>query len=460
MHTATTAVTLTAPPSKSLSHRYLTGASLARGVSQVRHALDSADIARTRAVLCAAGARMRPLPDNDGWEVTGMDGGPRGSADPARPLSCDVGESGTTCRLLTAVLAAGQGFFRIHGTQRMHERPIGELTSALARLGAGPSFEQTCGCPPLLLHACGLEPALCGGKLLLGMDDSSQYFSGLLLAAPLALGRLSLELAGSKVVSWPYVGLTLQCLTDFGIDFHVETRPDAQQPWQTLPDDAWRSLASVQPDCLRVLMQPGPYRAGIHTVEGDWSGAACLLAAGAVGRSPVCVTGLRADSLQGDRALLAVLRNMGARCLITRDAVTVYPSPLRGIEIDMGDCPDLVPTVAALAAFAHGDTRIRNVAHLKIKESDRISAPAAEMRKCGVEVEEFGDGLLVRGLGPARPRLPEETVLCAHNDHRMAMSLALLGLGAGCARMQTRLDDPAVVGKSFPEFWDAWSKLS
>ena len=286
----------------------------------------------------------------------------------------------------------------------------------------------------------GLNPALADGIIHLGMDMSSQYFSGLLLAAPFCATPLSVELAGRKAVSWPYVGLTLQCLTDFGISFSVETRKNEAAPWQTLPEGDWRDLAEARPGCLRVTMRPGAYRPGDYTVEGDWSGASYFLAAGALGRRAVRVRGLRADSLQGDRAMLSILQKMGARLEVEPDAVTVYPSELHGVALDMGSCPDLVPTVAVLAAFAKGSTRISNVAHLRIKESDRINAPATELAKTGVTVDELSDGMLVSGTGgtggmggrlrnrPAAPRLPEGATLSAHNDHRMAMSLALLGL--------------------------------
>ena len=178
------------------------------------------------------------------------------------------------------------------------------------------------------------------------------------------------------------------------------------------------------------------------------------------------VEGLNPASLQGDRALLDILQKMGARLEASAKAVTVYPSPLHGVDLDMGHCPDLVPTVAVLAAFAGGSTRIRNVAHLRLKESDRISAPATELAKTGVTVDQLSDGLLVHGLagrGPNRPdhpRLPADATLSAHDDHRMAMSLALLDLREPETHVRARLDDPAVVSKSFPHFWKVWEQLA
>ena len=185
---------------------------------------------------------------------------------------------------------------------------------------------------------------------------------------------------------------------------------------------------------------------------------AILCAAGALGSRPVRVDGLRADSLQGDRAMLDILRAMGARAEVEGTSITVHPSALHGVDVDMGHCPDLVPTVAVLAAFAQGPTRVRNVAHLRIKESDRITAPATELARLGVRVDEHDDGLTVHGTGPDGPIWDEAARFSAHNDHRIAMSLALLGLPHG-KRMDALLDDPLVVRKSFPTFWKVWERL-
>lgn len=438
-------ITLQAPASKSVSHRTLIAASLAHGESLVRHALSSADLERTRDILHTAGAVLEDL-GGGSWRVKGMKNGPKGGAD--TPADCNVGESGTTCRLLTAVLAAGHGSFRIHGVERMHERPIGALAEALEQLGVRIHFEEKEGYPPLILETHGLL----GGHVSMSVDESSQFLSGLLLAAPFCPSALCISLAGKKVVSWPYVGLTLQILEDFGIDFTVEKLSDGD--WRRV---AWKSVTEAQPGHLRITVQPGSYLSGEHTVEGDWSGASYLLAAGAVGRESVLVTGLRADSLQGDRAMLDILRSMGASVEIRDDGILVSPSKLSGIVVDMGACPDLVPTVAMTAAFAEGETRIINVAHLRIKECDRLSACAAELARAGVKVEEGPDFLAVHGTAPDRPSIPEGTVFSTYNDHRIAMAVSLLGLARG---EKVTVDDPSVVRKSFPEFWNVWSALA
>ena len=439
-------ITLQAPASKSVSHRTLIAASLARGASLVHHALSSADLERTRAILHTAGAVMDDM-GGGSWRVSGMERGPEGGS-AERPADCDVGESGTTCRLLTAVLAAGHGVFHIHGAERMHERPIGALTNALQSLGARVLFERKEGYPPLVLEARGL----CGNSVDMSMDASSQYLSGLLLAAPLGREPLCVSLTGKKVVSWPYVGLTLQVMEDFGIAFRVEEK--REEAWHVVP---WRSVKEARPGELRITVLPGAYKSGEYSVEGDWSGASYLLAAGAVGRESVLVTGLRKDSLQGDAVILDILRRMGAAVEYREDGILVSPSKLHGIRVDMGDCPDLVPTVAMAAAYAEGDTRMENIAHLRIKECDRLSACAAELARAGVQVKEEADALTVHGLGPDVPSPDEGTVFSTYNDHRIAMAVSLLGLGRA---RRVRVDDAAVVRKSFPDFWNVWSALA
>ena len=437
-------VIVKAPSSKSVSHRRLIGAALARGESRLSGVLESRDIEQTRSVLEDTGARFERIAPGE-WRVLGMGGGPRGGD--AVPVSCYVHESGTTCRLLTAVLASGLGQFRVHGAPRMHSRPIGELTAALERLGVAVRFENEAGYPPFILKTRGLE----GGSLEIGLGESSQYLSGLLLAAPQAKSPVTIEICGSHVVSWPYIGLTLQSMHDFGVRFDVSTRDSRDSEWQ-LAD--WREIRAVRPGLIRFRVRPSLYRAGNYAVEGDWSGASYLLAAGALGSRPVCVEGLRSDTMQGARAIRVILERMGARTEEGENSLTVYPSPLKGVEADMSDCPDLVPTVAVLAAFAEGETLVRGVAHLRIKECDRIAAPAGELGKAGVPVEERPDGLMIRG-NPELDLRGRALELLAHGDHRMAMSLSLLE----CKGASVRLDNPAVVNKSFPAFWDVWKEI-
>lgn len=464
-------ITITAPPSKSLSHRSLIAAALAKGTSHLTRVLESDDTARTREALAALGAVF--VRNGEGaYEVTGLSGLIRSCTDAGgktcgTPLSIFVGESGTTCRLLTAVLAAGKGLFRLHGAGRMHQRPVSDLADALIRLGTGIVYEGTPGCPPLVIEANGFSlPA--SGSVEIGADDSSQYLSGLLMAAPAGLDNeakpLRIHLGGRKIVSWPYVSLTLQTMDTFGIRFTVEIlhSKGSGEVWESMD---WRGLAKsgdrAEPGRLRFNVWPGVYQAGTVEVEGDWSGASYFFAAGAVGRKPVRVRGLNMDSLQADAALLDIMRAMGARMERYGDGATIFPSALRGINVDMGHCPDLVPTVAALAAKAHGVTVISNVAHLKIKESDRLAAPAAELRKVGCSVTVTDSGLAITPPEAGLKQPGHGEIFSAHNDHRMAMSVSILGLPGsdGAQGFPVPLDNPDCVNKSFPSFWTLWAKL-
>ncbi|MDR2489654.1 MAG: 3-phosphoshikimate 1-carboxyvinyltransferase [Desulfovibrio sp.] len=455
-------VSIAAPASKSLSHRFLMAAALAGGASRLSHVLESDDTARTRELFTALGARFERIGPGE-FSVTGIGGPPRflsQERSAASPLSCYVGESGTTCRLATAILAAGLGSFRIHGAGRMHERPLADLAATLTSLGASVRYEGKAGCPPLVIDARGLDSSALPGEMAdVSSDESSQYLSGLLLAAPLGRG-LTLRLIGRKAVSWPYVSLTLDTLERFGIAFTVQTLRG-----ETWDDADWRTITRAEPYTLRFCIRSGGYRAGEYAVEGDWSGASYFLAAGAVGPKAVRVSGLNRDSLQADASLIGILERMGARIAWTREEgtrhVTAFPSPLRGIDADMGHCPDLVPTVAALAAHARGRTVIRNAAHLKIKESDRLQAPAEALRKVGCVVAVGSDGLTIDPPGGG-PRAPDGSELfSAHNDHRIAMSASLLGLAGmdGSGGFAVPLDEPSCVAKSFPSFWRLWEQV-
>ncbi|MEA4855880.1 3-phosphoshikimate 1-carboxyvinyltransferase [Solidesulfovibrio sp.] len=435
--------TVAAPPSKSFSHRAVIAAGLARGTSRLTGLLDSHDISRTRDCLHAMGADFHPQSDGS-CIVSGVAGRPHGGdLEAGEPVLLDVGESGTTCRLLVAVAAAGRGVFEIRGEGRMHDRPIGELVRALFPLGIEALYLAKSGCPPLTVITRGLS----GGETAISLEESSQYLSGLLLAAPLAAAPLTVNVSGKKTVSWPYVAITLSTLADFGVPFAVETFDGAA--WKKAD---WRALTDVVPGATRFVMRPAAYIPREHAVEGDWSSASYFLAAGAVGRAPVTVTGLRPDSLQGDRAILDILAAMGARIDVSPEGVTVLPGVLAGCDLDMGRCPDLVPTVAVAACFASGETTIRNVAHLRLKESDRIEAVAENCTQAGAIVTTLPDGLRIR---PRPLRTDQRVEFSAFGDHRLAMSAALFEL----AGIDVVLDNPGCVAKSFPTFWEKWATI-
>jgi 3-phosphoshikimate 1-carboxyvinyltransferase len=440
-----------------LSHRALTAAALAQGTSVIRGLSGSEDVTRTREALAAAGAVFsQKAPDL--WEVRGLSGPLRGGGN--RVLSLDMGESGTSCRLLSAVSAAGRGRFLIRGEGRMDKRPMRALTSVLETLGTRFEFYGEAGHTPFLLIAAGLDgPA--GAECAVDCSESGQYLSGLLLAAPLSRSGLRLRPSSRYAASLPYVGLTLEVMSAFGAAFSIEAGIGGKTAAPE-PADLARAVAGSPNGARDILfaVPAGAYRATDYSVEGDWSGASYFLAAGAVGPRAVRVSGLNPRSLQGDAVFLRLLESMGARVETEGGGVTVFPSQLRGIRADMGDCPDLAPTLAALATYASGPTVITNAAHLKLKESDRIAAPAEELPKVGCVVTVTDDGLIITPPegGPRRP--DDRVVFSARDDHRMAMSLALLGLpGRGGEGFAVRLDNPGCVAKSFPNFWQCWEKL-
>ena len=440
-------IIINAPASKSLSHRTLIAAALANGVSEISSVLDSDDITRTRGCLEACGASIKDK--NGKLVVTGMESGPRGgNADgkhkDEEPHELFMHESGTTCRLMTAVAAAGRGTFRVHGAPRMHERPMAELVGALKKLGSSFHFEEKEGFLPFVMTSKGYTSK----KVDITLEESSQYLSGLLLGAPLADRETVITVTGKKTVSWPYVALTLRIMEDFKAVFSIEMKEGAA--WHEVP---WRSVKSVTPGATRFIVKPTGYEPTGYRVEGDWSNASYFLAAGAVGQRPLLIKGLAADSLQGDRAIMDILSQMGAAIKVTFNGILVEPKPLHGITVDMGRCPDLVPTVSAVAAFASTPTTITNVAHLRIKETDRLAACATEVARTQAETEIIDDSLIIR---PGRLPKGHSVNFTTYGDHRMAMSMALFQL----AGLDVTFDNPACVGKSFPDFWNEWKKIT
>ena len=438
----TQTVVVQAPPSKSLSHRTLIAAALANGSSVVDGALNSDDITRTRGCLEACGASIE---EQDGsLVVQGMEHGPKGGGKGQEPAELFMHESGTTCRLMTGVAAAGKGTFHVHGAPRMHQRPMAELTKALGSLGCAFNYEGEPGHLPFVMETKGFH----GKQVDITLEESSQYLSGLLLGAPLGDKPLTVAVTGKKAVSWPYVALTLRIMEDFKAGFTVETLQDGA--WVETP---WRTIKSAVPNEIRFQVRPTGYQPTNYRVEGDWSNASYFLAAGAVGKATTQILGVNVDSLQGDRAILDILAQMGAGFNVSPGkGVTIFPRALRGVDVDMGRCPDLVPTVAVAAAFAVSPTIIRNVAHLRIKESDRLQACADEIAKTGCGTEVFEDGIKIT---PAPLPKGKTIEFNTYGDHRIAMSMSLFEL----AGIEVKLDNPGCVGKSFPNFFEEWDKV-
>jgi len=411
---------VTVPGSKSITQRALIAAALADGESVLLGPLASEDTDYTSKALLAMGI---PVEQDDpaAWRVTGKNG--RVLA-PQEPIF--LGNNGTATRFLTSVAALGHGEFLITGDERMAERPIGPLIQALSGWGAEIESVRGTGCPPLKIHARGLA----GGKTILPEGKSSQYLSSLLLVAPYCAQPAQLVVQG-EILSKPYVRMTLEVMRAFGVT--VEAADD---------------LASFS-------VAPGRYRAQRYAIEGDASSASYFWAAAAITGGRVTVANVPSPSLQGDSSLVEILAAMGCEVTTTEQGVTVAgpEEDLQPVDVDMGDCPDVAPTLAVVAAFARGTTVIRNIAHLRIKECDRLQVMAQELAKLGVATEEGSDTLTIHGQG--RNHSYHGGEIDTHNDHRIAMSMAVAGLMVPGVRIM----DPVCVKKSFPTFWEVFDTL-
>lgn len=406
---------ITPPPSKSISHRYLTLALLSGREITVENPLQAEDIDLLSRALSACGVKVEAV--NAGLHLAPA---PAVARDLGATTRIECGNAGTMFRFLTATLTTLPGVFVVDGTPRLRERPIAPLVDALRSLGAGIEYLSAEGHAPLRIQGSSLR----GGRCRLDASSSSQYLSALLMAGLRA--RESIEVELQALASAPYVGITLEALRSFGLRVPREAR------------GVWK----VEPMGPSELLH-GPRRV---RVESDFSAAAYPGAAAAITGGRVLIRGVRRDSAQGDRRFFDVLQAMGASVQWQGEQVVVGGGALHGVTVDLCDIPDQVPTVAAVACSAGSPTRIDNVAHLRVKESDRLAAMSIELKKAGYSVEERSDGMTVEP-GPIHDREPCEVE--THDDHRIAMSLALVGL----RRPLLRIRSPSVVGKSYPGFW-------
>jgi 3-phosphoshikimate 1-carboxyvinyltransferase len=406
------------PGSKSITQRALIAAALADGESTLLGPLESEDTRYTAAALEQMGMTVEK--GRDKWTVSGNSGR---IETPDNEIF--LGNNGTATRFLTSVAALGAGTFRISGDARMSERPIMPLMQALQGWGVDIASINRNGCPPLLIKANGLS----GGKTVLPEGKSSQYLSSLLLVGPYARQEAELDVEG-EILSLPYVIMTLAVMEAFGI------RVEANE-----------ALNSYR-------IPRGIYRAMEYAIEGDASNASYFYAAAAVTGGEVTVPNVPVPSLQGDAAFVALLARMGCQVNKTGDGLTVSgPAELKGITIDMGDMPDVVPTLAVVASQAKGRTTIKNIAHLRIKECDRLHVMAVELAKMGARVQELEDTLVIEGKDPDTPMHGAE--INTYNDHRIAMSFAVAGL----AVPGVKILGEECVAKSFPDFWERFALL-
>lgn len=405
--------TVQVPGSKSLTHRVLIAAALADGRSTVTGALVSEDTSLTIAALEQMGIGLA----RQGTAVT-VDGLGGGFSPCDRPI--DLGNSGTSMRLLTAVAALGRGDYLLTGSARMCQRPIGDLLSALGQAGIRAVSANNDGCPPVKISA----GPVAGGAVTVNGSISSQYLSGLLLLAPCTRQGLAITVAGD-LVSRPYVDLTIEVLERFGITV-------AREGYQRF------AVAGGQ-----------AYRPGTVAVAADASQAGYFWAAAAITGARITVVGVFPESRQGDARFVEVLAAMGCTVGTDPNGLSVRGGPLRAVTVDMADMPDLAPTLAVVAAFAQGQTRIGGVAHLKAKESDRLAAVITELGRMGIAAASDGKELVITG------GRPHGAVIETYNDHRIAMSFALAGLVVP----GVVITDEGCVAKSFPEFWEVLDTL-
>ena len=403
--------TVTVPGSKSITNRALVLAALGSRGTTLSNVLRSEDTEVMLDCLRRLGFDIRA-----DWprSTVRVDYDPAGDWIPATKADLFVGNSGTTVRFLTAMLALGEGEYRLDGVPRMRERPIQDLLEALGQLGVEAVSEFGNGGPPVTVRANGLR----GGRVRVRGDVSSQFVSGLMLAVPFGEADTTIELVG-PLVSEPYVEMTLAMLRQFGL------------------------TAQVTSAGTYFILGQQIHQQEHYAIEPDASAASYFWAAAAITGGRVTVSGLNRTSLQGDVRFVDVLQQMGCRVEECDAGITGHGGKLRGADVDMNDISDTVMTLGAVACFAEGPTTIRNVAHIRHKETDRIAALATELRKLGAEVEERADGLTIT------PRPLKGCAVDTYNDHRMAMSLALVGLKVPGVVIR----NPGCVAKTYPGFW-------
>ncbi|MBT5830568.1 MAG: 3-phosphoshikimate 1-carboxyvinyltransferase [Candidatus Latescibacteria bacterium] len=409
---------ITVPGSKSITNRALLIAAMSEGESRLTGALFSDDTRYMAAALGKLGIDVVAKEDDASFVVSGT-----GGNIPAQQAELFVGNSGTTARFLSAFLGLGQGTFVVDGNERMRERPIQDLVDGLRPIGVRAQCEGKDNvCPPVMILGSGIK----GGRTVMAGDKSSQYFTALLLVAAYAQEDVEIVVEGD-LVSKPYIDLTAGVMRDFGVEI-------------------------VNEDYKVLRVKAGQrYQARDYIIEPDASNASYFFAAAAVTGGRVKVLNLDKKSIQGDIGFVDVLAKMGCDVKIHADGIEVCgPEQLNGVDVDMNSIPDVVQTLCAIAPFATDPVVVRNVANMRIKETDRITALETELLKLGVNVETWSDGLTVHPATEIQP-----AALDTYDDHRMAMSLALVGLKApGIV-----INDPACVNKTFPTYFDVLDTL-
>ena len=419
------------PGSKSISNRALLLAALSTGTTTLKNLLDADDTQVMRNALRQLGLSITDQANN----VCVVEG--CGGRFPVRKADLFMGNAGTAIRPLTAALAMQGGDYRLSGVARMHERPIRDLVDGLRQVGARIEYELQEGYPPIQISAADIKIQ---DVVKVRGDVSSQFLTALLMALPLvAVKPVRIEVIG-ELISRPYIDITLKLMTRFGVNV---TCPDAQ--------------SFVIPAKTSDIVYKSP---GQLSVEGDASSASYFLALGAIGGGPVRVLGVGKDSIQGDVAFADALASMGANISAGEDWIEVTGvknanGKLNGITMDCTEIPDAAMTLAVAALFAEGPTRLNNIASWRVKETDRIAAMAAELRKVGATVQEGADYIVVNAPSQGDWKSPGEGI-DTYDDHRMAMCFSLAAFGPNALK----INDPNCVAKTFPTYFAEFAKVA
>jgi 3-phosphoshikimate 1-carboxyvinyltransferase len=416
--------TIKLPGSKSISNRTLLLAAISKGVTEIRDLLVSDDTQRMLEALQTLGIKLERLSETD-WRVHGCDGKFPNKGSAEKPIDLFLGNAGTAFRPLTAVLALSNGYYYLHGVPRMHERPIGDLVDALHQMGCQIEYFGNNGFPPLKISSTNIDVSQ---PIQIRGDVSSQFLTALLMALPLTGKQATIEVIG-ELISKPYIEITLNLMAKFGVNV-------TREGWQKfiIPTSNY-------------YQSPGQYY-----VEGDASSASYFFAAGVIGNGPVLVEGVNKDSIQGDIKFTEVLNKMGSPTNWgNHHTIAKKSSPIKALDLDCNHIPDAAMTLAIMALFADGTTTLRNIASWRVKETDRISAMATELRKVGAIVEEGADYIKI--TPPAK--LIPNAVIDTYDDHRMAMCFSLVSLGG----VPITINDPKCVAKTFPNYFEEFAKI-
>lgn len=407
------------PGSKSLSNRALLIAALAKGETKITNLLVSEDIKHMLNALTSLGIKYTLSDCGTECIVVGNDG----FFNVNKPIELYLGNAGTAMRPLCAALAASEGEFVLTGEPRMKERPIGHLFNALTQLGSDIEYLENKDYPPLKIRG----KALSGNLVTIDGSISSQFLTAILMITPLLKSDTVIEIEG-ELVSKPYIDITLNIMSRFGVIVQ-------NNDYKSFVVKGGQQYLSVES----------------YMVEGDASSASYFLAAGAIKGGTITVHGVGKLSVQGDKHFADVLEKMGAEVIWNDEAITVIGKPLKGVDMDMNHIPDAAMTIATTALFAEGTTTIRNIYNWRVKETDRLTAMATELRKVGATVVEGEDYISI-----TPPKTLTHAEIDTYNDHRVAMCFSLVAL----SDTPVTINDPKCTAKTFPDYFDKLAQVS